>query len=582
MDIRTYLQDHILLFDGAMGTYFSSRHPDPHYPCECANLTSPHTIREIHRRYLQSGAKAIRTNTFALGRVDDGGYDPLEMVEAAYRLAQQEVEGTGAYLFCSLGPPPQMGDQTALYEQVLDKFLELGGVHFLFETFSSHKLVCHFAQYIKSKCPEAFVMASFAVDPQGVSATGELAQDLLTDCEGDVDALGFNCICGPHHMNAHIQGAKGLTEKPLSAMANASYPTILGQRVSYHQNPQYFAQQMEGLLDSGAKIVGGCCGTTPEFIRALRKVIAQHSGQPVEETPIQISTSAPAIRQSEFYRKLKSGEKPIAVELDSPLGWDIAPFMKGAAQLKEAGIDLMTIADCPVARARMDSSLVACKVRRELSLPVMPHLTCRDRNLNATKALLLGLSVEAVTDILVVTGDPIPTAQRSEVKAVYEFNSRMLMSHISALNGSAFPSPFYLYGALNINAFNFEVQLELAKKKVERGAMAFFTQPVLSQQGLENLKRAKEGLDVPIVGGILPIVSHRNAMFINNEIPGITVSQDIVDRYEGKTKEECAQIAVEISTHFAREMAPYVDGFYLITPFQRVEIITQLIENIRA
>ncbi len=523
MDIRTYLQDHILLFDGAMGTYFSSRHPDPHYPCEYANLTSPHTIREIHRRYLQSGAKAIRTNSFSLNRVDDQGHDPLDVVTAAYRLAWEEVEGTGAYLFCSVGPPLQTGDQTALYEKMLDRFLELGGEHFLFETFPSHALVNHFAQYIRSKKPEAFIMASFAVDPDGVSATGKLASDLLAGCEDDVDALGFNCICGPHHMNAHIKGAKGVT-KPLSAMANASYPTVLGQRVSYHQNPQYFAQQMEHLLDSGATIVGGCCGTTPEFIRALKKVIDLHGGQGEQVIPQLVPTVAPAIRQSEFYRKLMGGEKPIAVELDSPLGWDIAPFMKSAAQLKEAGIDLMTIADCPVARARMDSSLVACKVRRELGLHVMPHLTCRDRNLNATKALLLGLSVEEVTDILIVTGDPIPTAQRSEVKAVYEFNSHMLMGHISALNESAFPSPFYLYGALNINARNFDIQLNLAKSKIEKGAMAFFTQPILSQQGLENLKRAKEVLDVPIVGGILPIVSHRNAMFINNEIPGITVA----------------------------------------------------------
>ncbi len=584
MDIRSYLQHNTLLFDGAMGTYFSAQSENPNYPSEYANFTSPHTIRAIHRRYLQAGAMAIRTNSFSLHLGEDCAYDAAAIVTAAYKLAQQEVADTGAYLFCSLGPPPALGgDCLAVYQQALDRFIALGGRHFLFETFASCTLVNQLVHYLKEKDASFFVMASYAVDPNGVSKTGALLADLMQQSSPLFDAIGLNCICGPHHMALHMQSAARLQlGKPLSAMANASYPTVLGRRVSYHQNPQYFAQQMQTVQASGAAIIGGCCGTTPEFIAQLRKSLDHEGWQNVPQAVTNATPESGAmIRKSHFYEALTTQQKPIAVELDPPARWDIAPFLASAKKLQEAGANLITIADCPVARARMDSSILSCKLKRELGLEVMPHMTCRDRNFNATMALLLGLSMEEVADILIVTGDPIPTAQRDEVKAVYESNSRMLMGHISSLHQTSFASPFYLYGALNINATNIDVQLRLAKQKIEKGAMAFFTQPVLSETGLENLKKAKAELAVPIVGGILPIVSHRNALFLNNEIPGISVSGEIIDRYAGKTKEECTALAVELSTEFAAQMAPYVDGYYLITPFQRVDIITALMRNIR-
>lgn len=583
MEIRSYLQQNTLLFDGAMGTYFSAQSENPTYPSEYANFTSPHTIRAIHRRYLQAGAMALRTNTFSLHIGEDCAYDVTAIVTAGYTLAQQEVADTGAYLFCCLGPPPTLaGNCLEIYQQALDTFIALGGRHFLFETFASCALVNQLTQYLKEKDETFFVMASYAVDPNGVSKTGALMADLMQQSSPSLDALGLNCVCGPHHMALHIQNVASLNlGKPLSVMANASYPTVLGRRVSYHQNPQYFAQQMRTVQANGAAILGGCCGTTPEFIAQMRKNL-DHEGW--QNKPLAATSAAPVsevtICKSRFYEALTTHQKPIAVELDPPAKWDIAPFLAGAKKLQEAGANLVTIADCPVARARMDSSILSCKLKRELGLEVMPHMTCRDRNFNATMALLLGLSMEEVTDILIVTGDPIPTAQREEVKAVYESNSRMLMEHISSLHQTSFASPFYLYGALNINATNMDTQLRLAKQKIEKGAMAFFTQPVLSERGLENLKKAKAELSVPIVGGILPIVSHRNALFLNNEIPGISVSGEIIDRYDGKTKEECTKLAVEISTKIAQEMAPYIDGYYLITPFQRVDIITALIRNI--
>jgi homocysteine S-methyltransferase len=244
----------------------------------------------------------------------------------------------------------------------------------------------------------------------------------------------------------------------------------------------------------------------------------------------------------------------------------------------------MTIADCPIARARMDSSLLACKVKRELGLTALPHMTCRDRNLNATKALLLGLYAEGVREVLAITGDPIPTAERDEVKSVYQFNSRKLAQYIVSLGGRDMPGALTVFGALNLNARNFEVELRRAEEKVHNGMTGFLTQPILSAEALENLKAARAALpaEVKILAGIIPVVSQRNAIFMENEVNGIHVTPEIIALYEGKDRDEGEALALRISMEVARAAAPYADGFYLMTPFNRVALMERLIAQLKA
>jgi len=193
----------------------------------------------------------------------------------------------------------------------------------------------------------------------------------------------------------------------------------------------------------------------------------------------------------------------------------------------------------------------------------------------------LGLSMEGVRNVLAVTGDPVPSAERDEVKSVYQFNSRMLARFIRSLNENELNKPFRIYGALNVNARKFEHQLRFAKEKVYNGVSAFLTQPVLTEEALENLKKAREVINGKILGGIIPVVSSRNARFMNSEISGITVDEKIVEIYEGKSRDECTKLAIDISTEIARRMAPYVDGYYIVTPFSRTDIITEIVKNIR-
>lgn len=596
MDIRSALKEGVLLFDGAMGSYFSTMNEDPMYPCELANVTNPQKILAIHEEYLNAGARAIKTNTFSLPWEGGSSHSVEEVVRSGYRLAKEAAMPYGAYVFADVSTQVQTGEEDLFprFRSVVDIFLEEGAKHFLFETCPSGAYLTELGRYIKEREPDAFLVASFGVSAQGYSKTGAYGPHLVESLSDDFDAVGYNCVVGPYHMAELVEGLD--TKKYISAMPNASYPTVAGSQLRFGQNSGYYAEQMMEVAKAGGRLLGGCCGTTPACIEQLAEKLKDWNGEqraeglglpPVLQTGKQEKQGQEEekeVRKSDFYEKLKlgqrTGKKPIAVEWDSPAEPEIAEYMAKARKLKDVGVDLITIADCPVARPRIDSSLVACKLKRELGMHAMPHMTCRDRNINAAKALLMGLSVEEINNVLIITGDPIPQEQRAEIKTVYEFNSRKLIKHIRTLNESLFTSPFYLYGALNVNAVNFAVQIRMAKEKVENGAVAFFTQPVLSARGLENMKRAKEELGVPLVGGLYPPVSLRNINFLTNEISGFHVDPEIATMYEGKTAEECEEVAVRVVRGIAKEVAPYIDGYYLITPFKRVELMLEIIKDL--
>ncbi|MFR5527228.1 MAG: methylenetetrahydrofolate reductase, partial [[Clostridium] innocuum] len=370
------------------------------------------------------------------------------------------------------------------------------------------------------------------------------------------------------------------SKKPILIMPNAGYPTILANRTYFRDSSTYFAKEMQEIWKKGARLLGGCCGTTPVYIQKTKEAlqeqtIVQKTLQPAQQTDKIVREDHNPLR-----KKLQKRQQIIAVEFDPPANCEIERFMNNAEFLKEAGVDAVTIADCPIARARVDSSLMACKLHRELGLEVIPHMTCRDRNINATKALLFGLQIEGIRNVLVVTGDPIPSEDRQEIKGVFNFNSQLLAGYIRDLNETMFREPFLIFGALNLNAVNFEAELAKAKRKVAQGMEGFLTQPVHSRQALINLKRAREELQAYLLGGVLPIVSHRNAVYMNNEISGIEVDDEIIDLYEGTTRAEAQKLAVAISCKTMDEMRPYIDGYYLITPFHRVEIIADLMKHI--
>ena len=588
LDVRKLLAQRPLLFDGGMGTYYKAK---PGQECEQANLTDPDGILAVHRAYLAAGADAIKTNTFSLPRLaaaQQPGWEQL--ADAGWQLAAKAAGETGAAVFADLGPAPDTENLPAeqVYLSVAKRFALLGARNFLFETLSTEEGVLEAIRALKQTVPEAFVLVSFAVLPDGYTREGRYCAELVRRMaqSGVVDAVGLNCVSAPGAMRALVQqlGDAGL---PLSVMPNAGYPVVARAQVRYQGKPEYFARELSRLASEGVRILGGCCGTTPQHIAALRTALdALPETLPAAPAAKPAAVAKPAVETDDvFLRKLRAGQRVIAVELDSPKDADLTAYLEGARRLQAAGADLLTIADCPIARARMDSSLVACRVHRELGMNVLPHMTCRDRNLNATKALLLGLYAEGVREVLAITGDPIPTAERDEVKNVYQFNSRKLAQYIVSLAGEGreMPSPITVFGALNLNARNFEVELRRAAEKLENGMSGFLTQPVLSAQAVENLKKARETLGerAKILAGILPVVSQRNAIFMENEVNGIHVDEAIIQKFEGLDRTAGEELGLEVSVQAAKAAAPYADGFYLMTPFNRVALMERLIARLR-
>ena len=587
-DIRELLQTRPLLFDGAMGTYYKAA---PGVECEQANLTDPAGVLAVHREYLAAGADAVKTNTFSLPRLaaaHTSGWEQL--AQAGWQLAAQAAEETGAAVFADLGPAPDTEAVPAgqVYTAVAKQFTALGARNFLFETLSSDAGLLDAVGAIKAEVPDAFVLVSFAVLPDGYTREGMYCKDLARRMQesGIVDAVGLNCVSAPGAMRTLAKQLGGTL--PLSVMPNAGYPVVTRTQVKYQGRPEYFARELGRLAAEGTvQILGGCCGTTPAHIAALR---AELDSLPVVEKTApteEFSTVNEQTVENEdaFLRKLNAGEKVIAIELDSPRNADLTGYLEGAKKLQAAGADLLTIADCPIAQARMDSSLVACRVHRELGLCTLPHMTCRDRNLNATKALLLGLYAEGVREVLAITGDPIPTAERDEVKNVYQFNSRKLAQYIVSLAGEGreMPGPMTVFGALNLNARNFDVELRRAKEKLENGMSGFLTQPVLSARAVENLKKSREtlGADAKILAGIMPVVSQRNAIFMENEINGIHVEDWIIEKFAGLDRAQGEELGLAISLEMAKAALPYADGLYLMTPFNRVALMERLIGRLK-
>lgn len=588
IDVRAHLARKPLLFDGGMGTYYKAK---PGTECEQGNLLDPAGVRKVHREYLAAGAEAIKTNTFGLPRMAAVQQpDWQALARAGWKLAAEAAAETGAAVFADLGPAPdtEAAPAGSIYTAVARCFVEQGAKNFLFETLSSDAGVLEAVQAVKAQVPDAFVLVSFAVLPDGYTREGMYSKDLVRRMteSGIVDAVGFNCVSAPGAMRTLVQQL-GSTVLPLSVMPNAGYPVVTRTQVKYQGKPEYFAKELARIAAEGVRILGGCCGTTPAHIAALRAALDSLPAVEKAAPAVQVSTpEAPTVEKDDaFLRKLNAGKKVIAIELDSPKDADLTNYLAGAKRLQAAGADLLTIADCPIARARMDSSLVACRVHRELGLCTLPHMTCRDRNLNATKALLLGLYAEGVREVLAITGDPIPTAERDEVKNVYQFNSRKLAQYIVSLAGEGreMPSPMTVFGALNLNARNFEVELRRAGEKLENGMSGFLTQPVLSEQAVENLRRTRETLGerAKILAGIMPVVSQRNAIFMENEVNGIHVAEDIMEAFAGLDREQGEALGLEISLKMAREALPYADGFYLMTPFNRVALMERLIARLK-
>ena len=600
MTTREFLSKNRILFDGAFGTYFAQITHGQTENCELANLNLPQTVARIHREYIEAGANAIKTNTFAAyPDLCGGAENQKKIIRAAVALAREEADKADGEVrvFADLGPAPGESRQqkTDSYIQAASLFLDEGITDFVFETQAEEDGLLPAVREIRKREKESFIVVSFGVLPDGYSPKGIYYRTLILDMlsSGLVDAAGLNCVVNAGNMRRLLAALPSGLLARTCAMPNAGYPVVRGFHTYYGGNAPYFARETGEIADLGVRILGGCCGTTPQYIRALSKVLSEKTAEEIvadtlwtlpESTDVQKNRSgAQAVSSNRLKKKLSAGKKVIAVELDSPKNADLSTFMEEAGRLKKAGVDTITIADCPIAQARLDASLLACKVKQELDLDVIPHMTCRDRNINASKALLLGDHANGIRNVLIITGDPIPTAARDEVKSVYQFNSRQMIGYVHSLNESDFQDdPFLIFAALNVNAKNYDRELERARKKLQQGAAGFLTQPALSSAAVENLKKTRQAMpEAYILGGLYPVISERNARFMNEEVNGIEVPEEMIAAYHGADREEGEKIGRRFTDELCGRILPFVDGIYLMTPFHRIGLMEKIVGDIR-
>lgn len=593
MNIREYLKKSKLIADGSFGTYYSQKYKTVDI-LEYANITASQRISEIHTEYINSGAKLIRTNTFASNTysLDCSIEQVKENIKAAYKIAKEAVEQSGKEIFIAgnIGPVPAVfqPDFEAVeeeYYQIAKTFIDEGADILCFETFTQSEHIMPAIKRIKEEC-NPFIIVQFCVNQYGYSEAGESAERLVSETAFSkcVDAVGLNCGVGPAHMQQILSRINLNNNCFVTAMPNAGYPLLVRNRVKYADNPIYFASKVNDMALLGADIIGGCCGTTPDYIREVAKTVDLTPTVKSDETSANNENEKPVIKKS-FFRNADGtikDKKLIAVELAPPFGADDKKLLEAAHMLKGLGVDVLTFPDSPSGRTRIDSVLMAQKVKNVTGFEVMPHICCRDKNAIAMRSTFLGASINGINNFLIITGDPIPVMARQVVKSVFNFDSVGLMRIADEMNSEALKdSPLTYGGAINQSRRRIESEIKRVQKKMEAGAEFFLTQPVFTAEDAERLRRVKEETGARILCGIMPLVSRKNALFMKNEISGVNVTDEVIERYpENAGREEGENVGVELAKEMIAATRDFADGYYFSFPFNRTYLLKRIIQEV--
>lgn len=598
MFIREYLQEKKIITDGAFGTYYASKYSAPEEIPERANINYPDRVRAIHQEYIVSGAKLIRTNTFASNTVileeniEGVKANICSAVEIANSAVKAYDDSLTLYVSGDIGPIPAPAfiDRESVMEEykvLAETFIEKGVSILIFESFAELDVIIPAIEHAKKLAANSgmdlFIIVQFALNQFGYSAAGLSARKLIEDASkiNEIDALGFNCGIGPAHMQSIMEKIVFPDDKFITSIPNAGYPKISRNQIKYSDTAKYFEEKMQELADFGSDILGGCCGTNPTFIEGLAQKL-ELSQKPRQKNEISDKkNSKPPIRKGFIYDENgnRKNKKLIAVELAPPFDCNDEKLLESAHGLANLDIDVLTFPDSPSGRTRVDSVLMASKVHQETGIAVMPHICCRDKNAVAMRSLFLGAQINDIHNALIITGDPLPQVARETVKAVFNFDSTGLMSIVKEMNEDSFISMLFSYGgAINQNRRNLEVEIKRIKKKIDCGAEFFLTQPVFSEQDVERLRLIKKETGATILCGIMPLVSRKNAIFMKNEIAGVNVTDEVVNMYpENGTKEQGEAVGIELAKKMMAATEDFVDGYYFSFPFNRTYMLKSIL-----
>lgn len=597
MTLHEYLQHNLLITDGAMGTYFAGKVQKDNAVSERALTEEPEIIKTIHKEYIDAGASLIKTNTFLLNRQALGIVESerKRLQKTAIQLAKEAIAESGKQVFLAgdIGPISEFShqDETEIleeYRQIVDGFLEEGVDAILFETFSHLYYLDNLSLYIKEKSPSTFVIASLTVNKNGYTSTGMSVKKAFSQFARmeALDACGLNCGIGSGHMYQVLAQAKLPTNKYIMVAPNAGYPEQFNNRLVFMDNANYFGENLRKIAQLGVRILGACCGTTPNYVKQVRACIKaddmEHklSSIQVKELSSEMADEKKEtqIVQNSFLQKLNSGKKVVAVELDPPYDADDTNFLNCGKKLSELPVDIVTLADSPRGRSRIDSIMMSIKLNRVSHVDVMPHVCCRDRNMVAMRSALLGAYVNEIRNLLLVTGDPLPIESRAKTSNVFDYNSIRLMEFVNEMNEEHFPKDPYVFGgALNYNGTNIDKIIERMQRKMDAGASYFLTQPVYSEEDIERIGLLRERTKAKILAGVMPFVSFTNANFVKNEFAGIHVPEDVVARYHKEmSRQEAELVGAQLGTELVVKLHPVCDGYYFMLPFNRISMMEKI------
>ncbi|MCK9296490.1 MAG: bifunctional homocysteine S-methyltransferase/methylenetetrahydrofolate reductase [Desulfobulbaceae bacterium] len=610
-----YIKEHVILGDGAFGTYLYEKGIDFGRNIDLLNLKNPELIYSVHEEYIRAGSQLIETNTFGAnsfklqkaGKEEQVGEINLAGARLAVKAAGHEV-----YVAGSVGPtgvefPMISGEIThddirASFAAQISALVE-GGVDLLIlETFTHLEEILLAIETALQAGNGLPIVAQMVYPSQGRTAGGI---DALTCARAALSAgamvVGTNCGRGVDAMSTAIGHLLPLAEEhvPLSAFPNAGLPEVMGHRMVYPAQPAYMARRAAEMLKMGVRLIGGCCGTTPAHIHEFRKTLKLRHKKglgsvTVSASPQETAAATPAAMKKSgrggFLDSLQPGRLPVLVELDPPTHLDIDNVLVGARSLAASGVDAVTLGENPLAILRAGNIALAHRIREEAGIQVVMHQTCRDQNALGLQSHIMAAHILGIEAILAVTGDSASLTDQPGVSGVFDVNSLGLIRMISQFNQGLnmagrsikLPTSFSIGAAFSFNHANPTLQISRLERKVAQGANFVMTQPLFTKNEVEAMVEQTSHLNVLIFPGIFPLISARNADFLHNEVPGISIPAEVRKKlwsYEDVADQRKA--AMEFTEKLVADLAPFVDGLYLISPLNKWEIAERFVKQIR-
>jgi len=606
-EFRKQLARRVLVADGAMGTMLYARGIFINRCYDELNLSAPALVKEIHEEYVKAGAEILETNTFGANRARLAGYGFAEKLrainQAGVRLAR-EAAGGAAFVAGAVGPlgirieplgPTSFEEARAMFREQIAALVEAGIDLLILETFANLnelREAIFAAREIAGE--ELTVVAQVTIDDDGRLPDGASTEDFTRKLdEWPADVVGCNCSVGPKAMLETIEKMVRYTKKPLSAMPNAGLPATVEGRKLYLCSPEYMAQYGRRMLWAGVRIIGGCCGTTPEHIKMLKAEVRSlepaHARSIVVEEPaprIEALKPVPPAEKSKLGAKLAAGRFVTFVEILPPRGVDASREIAGARLCAEHGIDCINVPDGPRASARMSAQVTCQLIQQHAGIEAVLHFCCRDRNILGIQSELLGAHAVGIRNLLCITGDPPRMGTYPSATAVFDVDSIGLVNIVSNLNrgldigGNPIGSQTTLLIGVGANpgALNLEEELRRFEWKVKAGAEFVVTQPVFDVSLLERFLRRIEGFRIPLIAGVWPLTSHRNAEFMVNEL-NVPVPAEFMNRMQrADTTEKARREGIMIARELVERVRPMAAGVQLSAPFGRYEMAIEVAE----